>query len=276
MRAIVGLFVLALVGAPTRAQEVVLAPGAAEFRWTSVHVMVIPDTAMGVEVIFTMDVPQLASNGDVIPALYYDQTFEPSAAGAWAASAESLLATPAARRPLTLVGRDSSLLVIAWDRSEGSSSRTVLAVYPRADVTDQKPLDVRVDSADAWAFLDALRAKAAMSRVDPHAPLIGSSAGIYTVESVKEKPMPISFPPVSYPEDMRLQGIQGTVILQAIVDTLGRVEPASVRVVASPYPAFSDAARKQILKTVFRPARLNGRAVRVLIKVPVRFTLAHR
>ena len=163
MKAIVGLFAIALVGAPTRAQEVLLAPGTAEFRWTSVHVLVVPDTVMGVEVIFTMNVPQLASSGDVIPSLYYDQTFEPSAAAAWAVSAESLLAAPAARRPLTLVGRDSSLLVVAWGRAEGGP-RTFLAVYPKVDSTERKPLDVQVDSADAEAFLDTLRAKAAISR----------------------------------------------------------------------------------------------------------------
>jgi TonB family protein len=69
--------------------------------------------------------------------------------------------------------------------------------------------------------------------------------------------------------------LEGTVILQAIVDTLGRVEPASVRVVASPNPAFSIAASKQILKTVFRPASLDGRRVRVRIQIPVSFKLAH-
>ena len=94
---------------------------------------------------------------------------------------------------------------------------------------------------------------------------------VYTGASVEEAPALLS-PPPAYPELLRRAGIAGRVLLQAIVDTAGRVEPKSVKILESPSPAFDLPIKRWALVARFRPARLGGRAVRVLVNLPVDFS----
>jgi len=98
---------------------------------------------------------------------------------------------------------------------------------------------------------------------------------VFNADVVQEKPEVLSQPPLQYPELLRQAGIQGVVMVQAIVDTSGRVEPNSVKVTQSANPGFDQPAKNVILKALFRPARVYGHAVRVLISIPVNFTLTH-
>lgn len=93
---------------------------------------------------------------------------------------------------------------------------------------------------------------------------------------VEEKPSVLSAPQPPYPELLRQAGIQGRVVLQAIIDTTGRAEPGSVKVLQSPNPGFDQPSRNWILHALFRPARVHGRAVRVLITVPLDFRITGR
>lgn len=76
-----------------------------------------------------------------------------------------------------------------------------------------------------------------------------------------------------YPELLRRAGVQGQVVLEALVDTTGRVQPASISVVSATDPGFVAPARQALLATLFRPARVGGRAVRMLVRVPFDFTI---
>jgi protein TonB len=93
---------------------------------------------------------------------------------------------------------------------------------------------------------------------------------------VEEKPERLSGPPLQYPELLRQAGIQGRVLVQAVIDTTGRAEPNSVKVLQSPNPGFDQSAKNVVLKSLFRPARVHGRAVRVLINLPVDFKITSR
>jgi len=62
-------------------------------------------------------------------------------------------------------------------------------------------------------------------------------------------------------------------MVQAIVDTTGRIEPNSVRVVESANPGFDQPAKIAVLKSLFRPGRVYGRAVRVLVAIPIDFKI---
>ena len=90
---------------------------------------------------------------------------------------------------------------------------------------------------------------------------------------VEEKPAVLSGPTLQYPELLRQAQIQGRVLVQAIIDTLGRAEPPSVKVLQSPNPGFDQSAKSYVTKALFRPARVHGRAVRVLLQIPVDFKL---
>ncbi|HEX9488217.1 MAG TPA: TonB family protein [Gemmatimonadales bacterium] len=90
---------------------------------------------------------------------------------------------------------------------------------------------------------------------------------------VEEKPAVLSGPTLQFPELLRQAQIQGRVLVQAIIDTLGRAEPPSVKVLQSPNPGFDQSAKSYVVKALFRPARVHGRAVRVLIQIPIDFRL---
>jgi TonB family C-terminal domain len=67
------------------------------------------------------------------------------------------------------------------------------------------------------------------------------------------------------------EGVPGRVMLTFIVDTLGRAEPASVKVVSSTNKVFEEPAKDMVLKSNFKPGRNGGRTVRVLVQQPVLF-----
>jgi hypothetical protein len=58
-----------------------------------------------------------------------------------------------------------------------------------------------------------------------------------------------------------------------IIDTTGHAEPASMRVVNSTNKAFEITAREAVLKSLYRPGRVRGQAVRVLVQVPINFNI---
>ncbi len=103
--------------------------------------------------------------------------------------------------------------------------------------------------------------------------IVVSGSEVYAEALVEERPELLSAPPPIYPQLLKQAGIQGRVILHAIVDTTGRVEPASVRIIKSPSPAFEQPTKDWVLKALFRPARLHGRGVRVFINLPVDYSL---
>ena len=97
---------------------------------------------------------------------------------------------------------------------------------------------------------------------------------IYSTGGVEEAPALLS-PPPAYPELLRRAGIQGHVLLQAVVDTTGRVEPNSLKILKSSSPGFDVPTKRWALDARFRPARLQGRAVRVLVNLPVDFSTSN-
>ena len=90
---------------------------------------------------------------------------------------------------------------------------------------------------------------------------------------VQEAPELLSAPPPVYPAELRDAGVEGTVVLRLVVDTLGRVEVGTVQVVRADHEGLVGPAARSLRLARFRPARMYGRAVRVLVEVPVRFRL---
>jgi len=65
------------------------------------------------------------------------------------------------------------------------------------------------------------------------------------------------------------------VMLQFVIDTTGRVESNSIRILSSANPGFEAPARTAMSRYLFRPARVYGKAVRVLVQMPIDFKLTH-
>jgi TonB family protein len=169
-----------------------------------------------------------------------------------------------------------------WSRSTDSTS--AFAPDPRAllrQLVSNPDLRLEIRPSGKSAQLIRFNARGLerhMSQVDAACPPGGNGDGraadqVYSEATVDERVEIVSAPPLEYPPALRLAGLQGRVTVQAVIDTLGRAEPASLKVVAHPNPAFDESARAYVLHAVFRPARVKGRAVRVLIRVPVDYRI---
>lgn len=80
--------------------------------------------------------------------------------------------------------------------------------------------------------------------------------------------------PPRYPEQLRDMNIEGTVVVQFVIDTLGRADVSSLKVLKTTHVAFSDAVRSALGHWRFYPAEVGGRKVRVLVQQPIEFALA--
>lgn len=74
-----------------------------------------------------------------------------------------------------------------------------------------------------------------------------------------------------YPDGLRAWRLEGVARLTFVVDTLGRVEMPSVKVLESSHPAFAASVRAALPRMRFRPARIGPRAVRQLVEFPITF-----
>jgi len=80
-------------------------------------------------------------------------------------------------------------------------------------------------------------------------------------------------PQPHYPEMLRRAGVSGEVVAEFVVDTLGRVEPGTLRVVRSDHELFAAAVRAVLPALRFLPAEAGGRRVRQLVRQPFTFAL---
>ena len=95
----------------------------------------------------------------------------------------------------------------------------------------------------------------------------------YLESEVDEPPERISSPPLEYPRMLQQAGIEGYVLLVAIIGHDGRVEPASVEILESTHEAFDLPSKRLLQRSLFRPAKVDGEAVRAVIQLPIQFSL---
>ena len=96
---------------------------------------------------------------------------------------------------------------------------------------------------------------------------------VYLEAVVEQRPELLSGPP-PYPELLREAGIHGRVMLLAIVDTTGHLEPNSLKIVQTPSVGFERPIRQWAVTALFRPARLQGRAVRAFVRLPLDYSVS--
>ena len=76
-----------------------------------------------------------------------------------------------------------------------------------------------------------------------------------------------------YPRTARLVGASGSAIVQFVVDTTGRAEPATINCVEATYRDFADAARSAVLDMEFTPATMDGHKIERLVQIPIEYKL---
>ena len=84
----------------------------------------------------------------------------------------------------------------------------------------------------------------------------------------------LSQPTPKYPAILASAGLAGAVMLEFVIDTTGRVEAGSTRIIESNHKAFESAALAAVTGASFRPARLGPIPVRQLTRQRVRFVAA--
>ena len=104
--------------------------------------------------------------------------------------------------------------------------------------------------------------------------LAGPTDGVYTPRMVDKAaaPRPGNPSPV-YPSALRSAQIEGSVVAQFIVDTLGRAEPNSITFTEVSQAQFAEAVRQALLRSRYLPAMVSGRPVRQLVEQRFAFTL---
>ena len=94
---------------------------------------------------------------------------------------------------------------------------------------------------------------------------------VFEVFEVDEPPQPIVQVQPEYPEVARKAGLEGRVIVAAIVDENGNVIQATIH--SSTNPIFNEAALEAAKKMKFKPARQKDIPVKVKVLIPFVFKL---
>jgi len=91
--------------------------------------------------------------------------------------------------------------------------------------------------------------------------------------TMEERAEVLTAPLPVYPDLLRQAGVQGRVVLKAVIDTTGRVLSQSIAVVSATNPGFVAPARQALQATLFRPAMVAGKAVRMRVQIPYEFAI---
>jgi len=94
--------------------------------------------------------------------------------------------------------------------------------------------------------------------------------GTGPVMDYDQPPRPIKITKPLYPQEAFVKKVEGTVVLEIVIDASGRV--VNARVVKS-IPPLDAAARQCVLQWVFSPALKHGRPVMTIGMAPVQFTI---
>ncbi len=77
-----------------------------------------------------------------------------------------------------------------------------------------------------------------------------------------------------YPDILRQAGVEGEVLAQFVVDTTGRAEMNSYKVLRTTHELFGNAVRNALPSMRFIPAEVGGRKVRQLVQQPFSFAIS--
>ena len=76
-----------------------------------------------------------------------------------------------------------------------------------------------------------------------------------------------------YPPELSARRTEGQVVAAYVVDTVGRVDTTTIRVLGSDHPRFTESVRTALADARFRPAKRGGHTVRQLVQQRFRFKL---
>lgn len=102
----------------------------------------------------------------------------------------------------------------------------------------------------------------------PFAPDIGEYVSIVSEITYDEAQL---FRSVRYPDQARRRGIEGLVIVGALIGANGCIE--SITIIESDHIVLNQSSLDAVLSTEFTPAMENGKPIRVWVQLPIRYIL---
>lgn len=85
-------------------------------------------------------------------------------------------------------------------------------------------------------------------------------------------PYPGNSPP-RYPDMLRSANVEGEVLAQFVVDTSGRAEMSTFKILKSTHDLFTNAVKSALPNMKFFPAEVGGHHVKQLVQMPFQFNL---
>ena len=85
-------------------------------------------------------------------------------------------------------------------------------------------------------------------------------------------PAPGSISP-RYPDMLRQAGVEGEVLAQFVVDTTGKAEAGSLKILKSSHDMFVQSVKNALPQMKFIPAEVGGRKVKQLVQQPFSFSI---
>ena len=103
--------------------------------------------------------------------------------------------------------------------------------------------------------------------------------GTYELSAVEEQPRPTNLADLrrqlerNYPPLLRDARVTGTVQVRMRVMEDGSVDAGSIQVTSSSHEQFNDPTIRSVQRLRFRPAKVNGRPVKVWVELPIQWTV---
>ena len=271
----IGLVALAFVGRTGAAQTVASDSNAVWFNWRPLGVIIEGDSVHGIR-IWTVDGDDARGR---VPPTPFNGRFRVADVKGWLTRADEVLDAPAhAADSLTtdlatpVLQRDSGIGGLVLLRLRDTSGWNTVPVLDFKADSARRGFSMALTSAEALGFVSKLRWF--LTRVVHIAPPIqlDSDVAINAADhKLDEPPVPRLVGRPRWPTGVLTGGVTASVILEFVVDTTGRVEPTSLRTVFATDGRFIASARTAALAERFKPGRLSGRAVRVLVNQTVRY-----
>ena len=98
---------------------------------------------------------------------------------------------------------------------------------------------------------------------------LSQQKGVCYAKSANERPVPIKAPEPDFPESLRKRGVEGIVSINCEIDEEGNVSDATVT--KATHPDFEKPAPDAIRKWKFKPAKKDGKPVKVRVTIPFHF-----
>jgi TonB family protein len=172
------------------------------------------------------------------------------------------------------------LFLLPPDRVDdpGRQAEVVLPGKPGSGLDQAGPLPAEGEGLRLAATATRARRQGERSGAlsdQPLGPAPFLSEKVYTVLQVDQmvERFASSAAPV-YPPELSARGTEGMVEAAYVVDTSGRVDTTSIRVMQSDHPRFTESVRVALAESRFRPAKRAGKAVRQLVQQRFRFKRA--